>query len=134
MENQSAFCCVCECWAVGLHGSVRLCNSKEKSQNATQEYTFSTGKNKLFTGNGAGKTHKKQSGTILVKRRTKQFWNQNSRQRSGLTSCNSLVTTTRLNEKGLLHDATRNPTQEFQNVAKEDTPTRNPKQEFRNVA
>ena len=43
----------------------------------------------------------------------------------------------RLNEKCLIHDATRNPKQEFRNVAKEsvkDTPTRNPKQDFRNVA
>ena len=47
-----------------------------------------------------------------------------------------IATTARLNEKGLMHDATRNPKQEFRNVVKEsakDTPTRNPKQEFRNV-
>ena len=48
-----------------------------------------------------------------------------------------IATAARLNEKGLIHDATRNSKQEFRNVAKEsakDTPTRNPKQEFRNVA
>jgi hypothetical protein len=42
------------------------------------------------------------------------------------------------NEKGLVHDATRNPKQEFRNVARESTKShdaaRNPKQEFRNVA
>ena len=82
------------------------------------------------------KLKRSKSGTILVKRRTKQFWNQNSRPRSGLTLSNPLWRPF-VNEKGPIHNAARNPKQEFRNVAKEspkDTPTRNPKQEFQNFA
>ena len=42
-----------------------------------------------------------------------------------------------VNEKGTIHDAARNPKQEFRNIVKEpakDTPTRNPKQEFQIIA
>ena len=41
-----------------------------------------------------------------------------------------------VNEKGTIHDAARNPKQEFRNIAKEpakDTSTWNPKQEFQNI-
>ena len=48
-----------------------------------------------------------------------------------------IATNERLNEKDQIHNAARNPKQEFRNIVKEpakDTPTRNPKQEFQIIA
>ena len=111
-------------------------------------------RDKPFTGNGPGQTQEKQrrhhiskekNKTILKLRFTPEKW--------AYLKPLFVAMTTRLSKKGsLIHDAARDPKQEFRNVASEsarrmptrsekkfrnvarETAARNPREEFRNVA
>ena len=91
-------------------------------------------KNKLFTGNCPGQTQEKQRRHHISKEKNETILESEFTPEKKAHLIQSIATTARLYEKGLIHNAARSPKQEFRNVAKEDTPTRNPKQEFRNVA
>ena len=89
---------------------------------------------RLFTGNCPGQTQEKQRRHHVSKEKNKTILESDFTPEKRAHLIQSIATTARLNEKGLIHNAARNPKRKFRNVAKEDTPTRNPKQEFRNVA
>ena len=96
-----------------------------------QEHSSSIENNKIFTGNGPGKTQKKQRRNHISKE--KKLESEFTPERWAHLM-QFFAATARFNEKGLINDATRNPKQEFRNVTKEYTPTRNPRQDFWNVA
>ena len=94
-------------------------------------------KNKLFTGNGPSKTQEKQRRDHISNQKNNEILNLKFTPEKWVHLHQFVVMITHLNEKGPIRDATRNPQQDFRDVAKEsvrDMPTRNPNQEFRNLA
>ena len=72
-----------------------------------QEYASSIKKNKLFTGNGPSKTQKKQRRNHTSKELNKTMLESEFTPEKWAHLMQFIATTTRLNEKGLIHDTLR---------------------------